>query len=303
MAGKTLVALDGSRTSESVLPYVEALLRNEDADVTFAMAVPDDTLRHRQAARSYLRAAALRMAEKGAFADFRILVGEPAGALVRFAEAEGYKRLVLCSHGKSGVRRILLGSVAEKVLRTSRRLVLVVHPRSAAEPAPALKRIVLAVDGSRRSLTAERPVAELAQAQDAAMLLVNVVASSGREELPVGVVAENVFQAQRRLKALGLQAKVAVLFGEPVAEILKYAEKAGADLIAVATHGRRGAQRLLHGSVAEQLLRKGTFPLLVVRSGATPRTQVRGVDAVRARRRSLEVMSERSMQPASPYRR
>lgn len=241
------------------------------------------------------------MAEKGAFADYRILVGDPAPSLARFAEEEGYDRLALCSHGKSGVRRLLLGSVAEKVLRLSRRPVLVVHPRPANAPAVRLKKIVMAVDGTHRSLAIERPTAELARAQDAAVILVNVVASSGREELPVEVVAENVFQAERRLKALGLKTDVAVLYGDPAAETLRIAGKAKADLIAVATHGRRGTDRALHGSVTEQLLRQGELPLLVVRAEAVPKTEVRSPEALRARRRSLDVLRKRGIQTVSPY--
>lgn len=301
MAGKTLVALDGSRTSESILPYVDELLRNEDADVTFAMAVRTDSLKARQAARAYLREVARRTAEKGAFADYRILIGEAGPALVAFAEAEGYDRVALCSHGRSGVRRLLLGSVAEQILRSSRTPVLVVHPRKPGSPAPRLKKIVAAVDGSHRSLAVEKPVADLARAQGAAVCFVNVVLPSGREELPVEVVAENVFQANRRVKALGVKSDVTVLYGDPAQETLMYAEKVNADLIAVATHGRRGAARILQGSVTEQLLRKGDLPLLVVHADAVLTKKTLGPAARRARRRSLDVLSRRGVHTTSPY--
>jgi nucleotide-binding universal stress UspA family protein len=77
------------------------------------------------------------------------------------------------------------------------------------------------------------------------------------EEYLAGVAAE--------LRAKGVRVKTGVRRGEPVAEILEGAREAGADLIAMTTHGRGGLGRLLFGSVAEAVLRQSEVPVLLMR--------------------------------------
>jgi nucleotide-binding universal stress UspA family protein len=72
-------------------------------------------------------------ASAGAEVGSKLLFGEPAGEIVRHAREEGYDALVLGSHGRSGLSRALLGSVAEHVLRHAGRPVLVVRDHELAE--------------------------------------------------------------------------------------------------------------------------------------------------------------------------
>lgn len=69
----------------------------------------------------------------------------------------------------------------------------------------------------------------------------------------------------RQLERIGFQVRLLVRFGDPATEIIDAAEREGADLILMATHGRTGLQRLVLGSVAAEVLRRGRVPVLMVR--------------------------------------
>ncbi len=76
-----------------------------------------------------------------------------------------------------------------------------------------------------------------------------------------------------RLKLTGATPVVEVSFTKPVEEILFFAKQYQADLIAMATHGRTGLNRLLHGSVTENVLHHAPCPMLVIRSPEAPTTR------------------------------
>ena len=106
----------------------------------------------------------------------------------------------------------------------------------------------------------------MAKAMGAKIGFVSVVSPTKKEELPVEVVAENIFREQRMLQRRGLEVELAILYGDPAHETVGFAERNQADLVALSTHGRTGLSRLRHGSVAEKILRTTRIPLLVVRA-------------------------------------
>ncbi len=67
------------------------------------------------------------------------------------------------------------------------------------------------------------------------------------------------------LRPKGLKLHTTVLMGDPSAQIIKYAQDRGADLIAICTHGRGGLSRMFLGSVADKVMRQGTVPVLLIR--------------------------------------
>jgi nucleotide-binding universal stress UspA family protein len=88
---------------------------------------------------------------------------------------------------------------------------------------------------------------------------------STNAELEIRQYLDRISEA---LKEAGAETVVEVSFNDPVSEILFFARHYNADLIAMATHGRKGLSRLLHGSVTESVLEQAPCPLLVVRTGA-----------------------------------
>jgi nucleotide-binding universal stress UspA family protein len=300
MTTKILVALDGSKTSEAVLPYLESLLHYQDADVTLATAVAPGPIPQMEAG-GYLKEAADRLRRKGAVVDIEVLTGKPASALTAYAAGGRFDLLALCSRGKTGLKRMLFGSVAEEILRSTTVPVLVVPPADRRQAPEAVKKIVVPLDGSHRSAAVLKPAAALAKAFGAKLCFVTVVSPTAAEDLPVETVAHNLFQDQKALQKNGLEVEVAVLYGDPTDRILAFAEENQADLIALASHGRTGLDKVVFGTVAESLLRRSRRPLLVVRSAAVPKTAGKSAGALKAKHRALELISKIPAPAKSPY--
>jgi nucleotide-binding universal stress UspA family protein len=194
---------------------------------------------------------------------------------------------VLASHGRGPVARAWLGSVADRFVRTSSAPVLLVR---AADEAPEpdlasdlpLTRVLVPVDGSRRSEAALEPATELAGPDGVEYTLLRVVESPhalGSLWFPHAVElteeqVESVRDAAqgeadataRTLADRGYAVEPIVEFGAPVAAVvLDVAARRTPDLIAISTHGRGGVRRLLLGSVADKVVRGAECPVLVVR--------------------------------------
>jgi nucleotide-binding universal stress UspA family protein len=220
--------------------------------------------------------------------EYDIADGAPAAEILRKAEAMPADLLVMGTHGRSGFDRLVLGSIAEKVLRKAACPVLTV-PSGAPDvvPAPVLfKRIVCAIDFSDCSMQALSYAMSLAQEADADLTLVHVI------EVPPDVpreVHENEFGIPRSLReyvALAeedrrarLEAAVpegvraycrvdsALPTGKPYREILRVAGERKADLLVIGIHGRGAVDRMLFGSTAEHLVRQASCPVLTLRKG------------------------------------
>lgn len=266
MVQKILTALDGSKASESALPYLESLLSSQDADVTLAQAVPAGSPARRDEASAYLERMAAGLREKGAIVNVQVLSGAPAPALAEFAVQGGFSLLLMCSRGRSGLRRLLLGSVAEETLRRSPIPVMIVHPLATPVDQVRIKRIIVPMDGSLRSASILPHVAPLARATGARLLFMTAVEPGSKERYPVEVLARNLFREQKRLHRQGVQTEMSIRYGDPAEEILSFGEDQHADLVALSTHGRTGLERAVYGSVTESVLRKGRLPLLILRT-------------------------------------
>jgi nucleotide-binding universal stress UspA family protein len=266
MVKKILTALDGSKTSESVLPYLETLLASEDADVTLVRVVSGNSPEKHHEAYVYLNRVAAGLRAKGAVVRTEVRRGAAAFELAELAAQEGFSLLLMCSRGKSGLKRLLLGSVAEEVLRRSTIPVMIVHPLAKAAGRMRIKRIVVPLDGSARSASILPHVAALAKAVGARLLFMTTVEPRAKAEVPVEVVARNLFREQKKLHRQGIPTELSVRYGNPVEEILSFSDAQGADLVALSTHGRSGVERALYGSVTESVLREGALPLLILRT-------------------------------------
>jgi nucleotide-binding universal stress UspA family protein len=186
--------------------------------------------------------------------------------------------IALGTHGRTGLRRLLAGSVAEDVLRRAPCPVLVLRSGDEAPPVAREVRTVLhATDGSEESRGALRVARELARDHGARLVLLHVGlpvdATPGVIPYPDEFKEESAMLDGLRAQLEGPDLKgtveVEVRRGDVPKEILRAAADASCDLIVVGTHGRTGLRRLLMGSVAEAVLRAADRPVLAVRV-ATP---------------------------------
>jgi nucleotide-binding universal stress UspA family protein len=222
-----------------------------------------------------------------------VRIGTPADEIVKFADDKKADLLVVGTHGRSGIRRMLVGSVADSVVRRAPCPVLAVRvgaeeearaaTRDPRHDARAISRIVCAVDTTPSSRAALRAACDLAGRFDATVVAVNVIddyilAQAGMLSQLDAVSIEGRFGEIARANlerciaetvgdhcGRGIERRVEV--GRPSEAIARVATQEGAQLVTCGTHGRTGLARALFGSIAEQIVRAAPCPVLTVREG------------------------------------
>ena len=203
--------------------------------------------------------------------------GSPAASIVSYVEEHDMDLVVAGTHGRRGLQRLLIGSVAEEILRTAPCPVLTVRGEKDVAPAWAVRNILVPVDFSDASMEALRHAKELALTYGAQITLLHAVeevvypSAYGIEptNLPGPQVIDRVEQnlAEMARTEIGYEhVVVQANVGYAPSTILDYAEGNEVDLIVIATHGRTGLERMLLGSVAERVVRRSPAPVFVVKS-------------------------------------
>ncbi len=205
--------------------------------------------------------------------------GSPASVILGEAGNGDVAYIVMTTHGRTGLLRIVLGSVAEEVVRRSPVPVFLIPSRSTLTEVAHIRRALVALDGSDLAASVLDPVIDLARNLHAEVILTRVypppapvegagtataVAVTGAElEELASQAREYLSPIAGRLQSCGIQATVDFRIAQNTAEeILEAALSTNADCIALATHGRSGLDRLQHGSVAEAVLRLSTVPVM-----------------------------------------
>ena len=280
MIRTVLVPLDGSKAAEAVIPYVELIASRTGAAVHLLTVVHDENGATKAAeARAYLedRAAALRPLS----GSTNVKSGDEAQVILTEADASDAGLIAMSTHGRSGLMRWVLGSVASKVLHAASRPLLLVRARDQADrPPAAIDRILVPLDGSQVSLSVLPYVEELAEALGASLVLYNAVLPldiyPGTELTPVrvGTIIDDLLaqgqsflaEVAKEIEARGkVKARSVVTIGFPVDEAVRVAAEVNAGLIALATHGRSGVNRWVMGSIADGVVRRSSLPCLLVR--------------------------------------
>ncbi|MCS6896735.1 MAG: universal stress protein [Nitrospira sp.] len=225
----------------------------------------------------------VRIAERGIPVQTRMARGIPSKEIVAAAEAENADFIVVGTAGKSGLEHVLLGSTAERVIRSAPCPVLAVPvKRSEGEQSerrsarPAIKKLLIPFDFSDCSLDALEYGVVMAGPVQAAVMLLHVLepVSYGLDFTLVHSDAKQRREAiEKRLADIasavntaGVPCEYSVRGGLPNDSILEAAKTLSADMVVMGTHGRRGLSHALYGSVAEAVLRKSRCPVLMVRS-------------------------------------
>jgi nucleotide-binding universal stress UspA family protein len=205
--------------------------------------------------------------------------GEVAGEVVDAAREAQAGLIVMASHGNSGVRRWLLGSVAEKVLNAAPCPVWVVR-----EPVPP-QHLLITLDGSPLAEAALPPAFAIARCFGAQVTLLRVVSEMsvvgantlddlerglGQRFLDEMVESAAVYlnQIARQFSDELLEPEIAVRSGPAAETILNFANRHDIDLVAMATHGHTGLKRWIYGSVMHKVLDQLPTSMLITRSFA-----------------------------------
>jgi len=297
MYTRILVPLDGSATAEAVLPYAEAFAAGFKTSVEL-MSVIDiaamtthlaaDKVPHLDTFIATEEKNSVRYLENVAKnfsplpTECRIVRGKPAETILETTSKDRDTLIAMATHGRSGVKRWLLGSVAEKVLRGATNPLFLVRAAAAkASPRRIINSIVVPLDGSSLAEQILPTVSYWAKGLDIEVTLIRAFefpasAYYGSEDyLP----DYDAFREEARKEAAGyLKEKeeslvregvrtvsILTIEGPAADEIISHAQTAPRALIAMSTHGRSGVPRWILGSVTEKVVRHGDDPVLVVR--------------------------------------
>lgn len=292
MYSKILVPLDGSKVSEGVLPYVRSLARTLNVPIELLYVhdpldlTPYSTLMQ---SGEYLEGVA---ASFSGIADVKCTMelGSPAGMIVDLAVLQPGALIAMATHGYSGARRWLLGSVAQKVLHAATNHLLLVRPTDRdAGGEVRLKTVLVPLDGSELAEKVLQPVTDLATRAKLEVVLLRVAIRvySGSPDALLPVFGANISNLKelwaearmetekylaekvQQLRAAGLPQVSCVSLESgadgTAGEIIDLAKKTADNLVAMSTHGRSGVGRWVLGSVTERVVRHSSAPVLVIR--------------------------------------
>lgn len=299
MAMTILVPLDGSALSEQALPYAAVLARATGGRLILMRAVSEIKRgKHEEdegRIASTLDILAERVRSEGVVAEryIRHVYFEEVGeAIVQAARQKHADLIAMATHGRGGLGRWLYGSVADQVLRLAETPTLLV-PAACQQRWPTDRplRVLVPLDGSDLAEAALEPIAALADQLQAEIILLQVIEpphyayAEGYAYVTFDPESERA-EAQRylqgvadRLRAGGRNIQIETVIGYAASAIANAARDLGADLIAMASHGRGGLTRFVLGSVATGTLQRTSVPLLVLRAAALVRPQAAAASA------------------------
>ena len=298
MIKRILLATDFSPWARRAADYACAIACSWKASLTVLSVVefmpglnPDypvhqqylaDLLKHATADLTNLK---VRTERRGIAVTTRVATGIPSEEVITAAQAEDSDLIIVGTRGKTGLAHVMLGSIAERVIRGASCPVLTVRTEPAEsdqeEGDPSmpvtLARILVPVDFSDCSLDALAFAVKVAQQAEASIILLHVLEPvSYGLDFTLGNITtreEARISWTKRLEDLAsshrqphVPVEIQLRGGLPIDSILDSAQTMPCDLIVMGTHGRRGISHAFSGSVAEAVLRKAHCPVLTVRN-------------------------------------
>ena len=245
----------------------------------FVPSPPDFTEALQEAASGRLNEITDRVKEMGIEVTAELKLGVPSQVILDSAVDKGADLIVIGTRGLSGLRHLLLGSTAERVVQHAECPVLTVHPGD-TDKHRAMNTILVPTDFSRDAETAYFAAISLLGPEPTAKIVLLHVYHLPYEYTAYGTIPTSLHYfkdvegaAQDRLASLadelrqqGFNVEALAREGFPPEVILDEAEAANADLIAMGTHGRTGLAHLVLGSTAERVVQRADCPVLTVRA-------------------------------------
>jgi nucleotide-binding universal stress UspA family protein len=297
MKAPILVPLDGSPLAEQALEHAASLAGLLEAPILLTR-VPEplivpvmsagiwithevETAEARAQAEAYLAEVAARPVFAGIEVTQRIAHSPVPAGLLELMQEVSPRLVVMSTHGRSGLQRVVLGSVADKLLRSANCSVYLL-PAAAPAESTLPERILLPLDGSALAETAIAHARDLALAAGAELILCRVptlpgystVVPENAAMIPALLREESLrveaYLADRvaALRAEGVDARGQVALveaGTVVEGLIDAADSLDVDLIMLCSHGRSGIGRWLFGSVADGLVRQARRPVWLVK--------------------------------------
>jgi len=330
---RIVVLLDGSVLAEKALPFATKLAKSLDAKILLLRSAKSGRLHPQTAeneleilnsAEAYLEQVRDAITSPTAVTPIEaakvrnlVIYKEPLQELPQVAAFEKAELIVMTTHGRTGLARMVLGSAASAVLQHSSLPVVLIRPETLEQALPLQEtltglanlalpeegeRLIVTLDGSDTAELALPPAIELARQLNATLYLLQVippytplyyadigVAYEYDEKFAEQEAADRRETASKYLDtvrddvvAQGLKCVKLVHEGNPGLVIAGYAQALQASMLVMATHARNSAGRALLGSVADEVMRVSNLPVLMVNTRLYPKPPVQTAPATLA---------------------
>ena len=296
MFRKILVPLDGSRLAEAVIPYAIQIARAFHAAVTLfhvehPLGAPPALTK-----KGYLESVAEGMEREGAIVVKAVASGLPVEEIISYAEREQMDLIAMSTHGHGELRRLVLGSTADKVLHSTEIPLLLVRSGNGARMKLGeglFTQVIIPLDGSPLAEEALSFGQALAAQTGLRTTLVQAVAPPSiplvmkhgafgnppvpsvdqeQQELATARARQYLEGVKTRLMNPILATEAVVVNGDPASEIIDLAQRTKGSLVVMSSHGRRGIRRWVWiiGSIADRVIQGSDRPVLLLRSRLAP---------------------------------
>jgi nucleotide-binding universal stress UspA family protein len=295
---KLLVPLDGSHLAEAVLPVARRMAERFHATVSLLhvmeQGAPETVHGERHLADvgeadAYLARVAEQCRCQGIAVETHVHPNEErdvVASIIGHSREFGADLILLATHGWGGMRDLLVGSIAQQVLRRGNLPVLLVKPTATGKAPPFEgKRLLVPLVGRPDHDGAVLPVVEaVASPLGSSLLLMMVVptlatmprnqgaaamltptATAMALNMEVEEAGAYLERTAGRLRAAGLSASTEVRRGDPASAVVEGAQETGVDLVVMSTHGRAGLDAFWSASVGSKILSRVQQPLLLVK--------------------------------------
>jgi nucleotide-binding universal stress UspA family protein len=291
-----LVPLDGSRLAEAVLPATAVLAKKLQAQILLFHVIERDApqqihgekhLSKQQEAEVYLNKISQLPEFSGIPITQHVHTGTTADvphSIVDHIAEYGSCLIIMCTHGRGGIRSWIFGSIAQQVINLSKTPILLVQPeRMLKEARNKFEKLLVPLDGQLEHEQALPVAAIVAQACTSEINLAMIVPTYTSLPLEQAVTArmlpgssstllefaqtdsiEYLKNHTHTLQDFGLKVSAFVQRGDPARETIQLAKKINADLIVMATHAKTAGDAFWSGSVTPQIMRRTHLPLLLV---------------------------------------
>ena len=286
MFNKILVPLDGSDLAEKAIPYAKIVAKNKESElILFAVSPVTSADRQDKLLKAYLESTAKALNSPELKISIAVANGIVAEQISDFVEKYKIDLVVISTHGHSGIKRWMIGSVAVKVIHSVKTPVLLIKSQAASPEKAKIEKILLPVDGSPFSKAPIPYIEEIIRGTKAKVILLQAaeppIVPSYEEGRPISPTwqkfkddlwaqleehdSKNLKKLEVELASRGMNVTSQVVRGDAPESIIETAGKENVDLIVMSTHGRTGVNRWAFGSVASRIVEESDQPVLLIR--------------------------------------
>jgi nucleotide-binding universal stress UspA family protein len=278
MFEKIVVTLDGSKLAEVALPYAEELAAKMGHDIVLLTILETEDTNEYENRSRYVKKIeeitkyhAEKYIENGRGNKVNVMAitkfDNPADGIIKYASSSGSPLIIMASHGRSGIGRWTVGSVADKVVRSNYyqpvMLIRAKESRSDIREKRIIKKALVPLDGSNTSEAVFPYITQIAAKLEMELTFLQVVPKTNHTNM---TEIEAYLQSLcSKLKDKNITVNYQVNVGDVAENIIDFADELAFDLVAMSTRGMNRGDVFSLGSVAQKVFLGGNIPLLLIK--------------------------------------